>query len=266
MNFKINYKKICSSLILSSLMVVSLQVKSSDSFDEKVKQYNKSYETINIEKLKKYEEIFVKNKDWIALKTEEKSKIPEIIFWQTYNCELCTKAKEALNTFEYRKKMDANYKSVGDIFITTFPIVLDKSKNVSKLYFRHALLFNVLKNVVHNKEDFEKINLLILKATASNNLDVTNQKQLYDFLNKNNVSIESFEQKLNDFEAVNTVFYLKEIFEKQNLKDIPMIIFNNKYVIGSESIAKLSQNQLIDLIEYVSIIAILDSYNLITVK
>jgi len=60
--------------------------------------------------------------------------------------------------------------------------------------------------------------------------------------------------------------YLKEIFEKQNLKDIPMIIFNNKYVIGSESIAKLSQNQLIDLIEYVSIIAILDSYNLITVR
>lgn len=257
---KIGLKILLSLLLTTSVNIGKAKENSLNDFQIRSNQYISLYGKDATEKLKKYEPIFKKEEDWFVLKNPlpNLSNYANLIVWQIYNCEDCAKLDSALNVFNYRKQYDSTYKTSSEIIINKFPIVRLNNSNSEKL-FKDSVLFNVLNNIVSEK-DFDNINNLLLKDSASKKVDITNKDSLFSWAKKNNINEKQLEKELDNYSNYNKSYAIGKLFEKQPVKDIPLVIFNGKYVIPSTTINKFNETKLVDLIEYLSIISILDHY------
>lgn len=255
---KIGLKTLLGFILMASVNIGETKENSLNAFQMRSNQYISLYGKEATEKLKKYEPIFKKEEDWFVLKNPlpNLSNYADLIVWQVYNCEDCAKLDSALNVFNYRKQYDSTYKTSSEIIINKFPIVrLNNSENL----FKDSVLFNALNNMISEK-DFNNINNLLLKDSAAKKVDITNKDSLFSWAKKNNINEKQLEKELSNYSNYNKSYAIGKLFEKQPVKDIPLVIFNGKYVIPSTTINKFNESKLIDLMEYLSILSILDYY------
>lgn len=156
-----------------------------------------------------------------------------ITFWQNYNCETCVKLFDVYKVYKHRMKYEDSFKNVN-LPINILPVVIKSNPQT----YHNAAIFNSI--LQKGEDEFDKLNSQFLKLSLKENL-------------KANYTQEDF----------NTTFFIEKTFNKEKVKDLPMIRIGN-FIITSETIRRLSENDLIDLIKYLSALAILDNQNQIS--
>lgn len=186
---------------------------------------------------------FTNGKDWYIigeneigrskLETELKRSNLSITFWQNYNCETCVKLFDVYKVYKHRIKYEDSFRNIN-LPISILPVVIKSNPQT----YEHAAIFNSI--LQKGEDEFNKLNSQFLKLSLKEKLKV-------------NYSPEDF----------NTTFFIEKTFNKEKVKDLPMIRIG-RFIITSETIRRLSESDLIDLIKYLSALAVLDSQNQIS--
>jgi thiol:disulfide interchange protein DsbA len=150
--------------------------------------------------------------------TENKGKI-EIVEFFWYECPHCYSLESALETWVKRLPKDAEFKRVPAVFNERWAIS-------ARVYY-----------TLEAMGELERLHKPLFEAIHKQSLRITNEKQLSDWLQRQNVDLAKFSAALKSFSVESRLKRAAELGQAAKLDGVPALMVNGRYLVAASATA-----------------------------
>jgi thiol:disulfide interchange protein DsbA len=150
--------------------------------------------------------------------TDDKGKIEVVeFFW--YECPHCYSLEPALDTWVKKLPKDAEFKRVPAMFNERWAI--------------SARVYYTLEAI----GELERLHRPLFEAIHKQSLRITNEKQLSDWLQRQNVDLAKFSAALKSFSVESRLKRAAELGHAAKLDGVPALMVNGRYLVSANATA-----------------------------